>query len=166
MEKSLKKDEGLIDDTKNNEEKENEETKNKSKNSENKLKNNAISLENVNFDDPNQEINSPRSLKACLRLGIKTYELFKLTENQFRDKYPDLIRLKGELFQYRYEAEEKYRKSMIKLAKEEREKLIKEEEKKREEKLKKEEEEKSKNIIPKKVDTKWEKLLEKEKKKI
>ena len=102
-------------------------------------KHNYISLENVNFEDQNQVIDSPRSVEACLRVGVKTNELFKLTEDQFRDKYPDVLRLKGDLFKYRYEANEKYRKSMIKLVKEEREKIIKEE-KEKEEKIKKEEE--------------------------
>ena len=77
-------------------------------------------------------INSPRSLEACKRVGVEPSELYQLTQEQFRQKYPELISANEKVFQYRYEAEEKFRMDTIKQVMEERYQII--EEKKEKEK--------------------------------
>ena len=103
--------------------------RNKDENSNEKEKDTKIiSFENVDFENQSQIINSPRSLKACENLGIRTYELYKLTKKQFKEKYPDVFRLSDELFKFRYDSEEKFRLTLIKLVIEERKKIIQKEE--------------------------------------
>ena len=77
-------------------------------------------------------INSPRSLKACEQLGVEPNELYKLTKEKFKEKYPELINMNEKLIQIRYDAEEKFREETIKQVKEARTKIIEEEEKKKE----------------------------------
>ena len=36
-------------------------------------------------------INSPRSLEACKRRGVEPSELYQLSEEEFRKKYPEVI---------------------------------------------------------------------------
>ena len=76
-------------------------------------------------------INSPRSLEACKRVGVEPSELYQLTEEQFRQKYPEVISLNEKVFQYRYEAEEKIRKETIAKVMKEKEKIKEEKENKR-----------------------------------
>ena len=78
-------------------------------------------------------INSPRSLQACEQLGVDPSELYQLTLDKFKIKYPELINSNEKLIQLRYEAEEKFREETIKQVKEVREKIIEESEKKKEE---------------------------------
>ena len=82
-------------------------------------------------------INSPRSLEACRRIGVEPSELYQLNFEQFAKKYPEVINLDNKLFQFRYDAEEKFRKDTVEQIKSERKKII-EMEKKKEEKEKKE----------------------------
>ena len=96
-----------------------------------------ISLDNANFSKKSQTINSPRSLEACLNLGIEPSELYKLNTEEFKKKYPEVKQLSQELFQYRYEAEEKFRNETIEAVKKEREKIIENENKKKEDEKKK-----------------------------
>ena len=107
-------------------------------------KNNLISLENVDFSNNSQKINSPRSIKACLNLGIKPYELYKLSIIQFKEKYPDVMKLNEFLYNFRYEQEDKFRIAMIKLATEERNKIIEKEEEEKKVKL---DDEKNKMLV-------------------
>ena len=113
-------------------------------------------------------INSPRSLKACERLGVDPSELYQLTLDKFKEKYPELINSNEKLIKIRYEASEKFREETINQVKDVRNKII-EEEKKKEEKNK----EMSRNttkgnlmLTEDEVDKKWEKILENEKKAI
>ena len=80
-------------------------------------------------------INSPRSLKACERLGVDPSELYQLTLDKFKEKYPELINSNEKLIKIRYEASEKFREETINQVKDVRNKII-EEEKKKEEKNK------------------------------
>ena len=58
-------------------------------------------------------INSPRSLEACNLLGVQPSELYQITLEQFKKKYPDAIGLSPEILQYRYDEEEKFRQKTI-----------------------------------------------------
>ena len=139
----------------NEEPKENNETPNSNEN-------NLISLENYDFSNKSKLINSPRSLNACLRLGIEISELYKISMDDFKQKYPDVRYLDKELLELRYKGENDFRKKTAEQAKEERNKIIEEEKnKKNEEKdgdKNNEEQNKDEDTI------KWEKLIEKEKK--
>jgi hypothetical protein len=116
------------------------------KNAEKKIENNKnekeiISLDNADFSNQDKLINSPRSIKACYSLGIRVFELYKLSEKQFKEKYPDVFTLSPELYKYRYDSEEKFRLTLIKLVMEERKKIIEKEERENE-RMKREKEEK------------------------
>ena len=91
--------------------------------------NNLISLDNCDFSNKSNIINSPRSIKACLCLGIELTELYKLNMDEFKKKYPEVKKLDEELLKLRYDAEEKFRESTVEQAKKERQKIIEEEEK-------------------------------------
>ena len=47
-------------------------------------------------------INSPRSLQACEQLGIDPSELYQLTLDKFKVKYPELINSNEKLIQLRF----------------------------------------------------------------
>ena len=137
--------------------------------------NNLISLDNCDFSNKSNIINSPRSIKACLCLGIELAELYKLNMDEFKKKYPEVKKLDEELLKLRYDAEEKFRESTVEQAKKERQKIIEEEEKgnKNNQNNKKDEkknngenkEENQENQENKDEETlKWEKIIEKEKK--
>jgi hypothetical protein len=104
----------------------------------------VISVDNADFTNKSQMINSPRSLEACLRVGIEPSELYKLNMNDFKKKYPDVKELSQELLKYRYDAEEKFRCETVEQVKKERNAIIESEKKQEEEKKKKEEKEKEK----------------------
>ena len=72
-----------------------------------------ISLENADFSNRSQLLNSPRSIEACLLIGIEPSELYKLSMDDFKKKYPEVKRLSQDLLKYRYEAEEKFRNDTI-----------------------------------------------------
>ena len=118
-------------------EKEKEKTKsyNDQENSQTKedKKKQLISLDDADFSNKAQVINSPRSLEACLHLGIEPNELYILTMDEFKQKYPEVRSLNQELLKYRYDAEEKFRKETLEQVKEERNKIIEKENKKKEE---------------------------------
>jgi hypothetical protein len=107
----------------------------------NKNEKEVISLDNADFSNQDKLINSPRSIKACYSLGIRVFELYKLSEKQFKEKYPDVFTLSPELYKYRYDSEEKFRLTLIKLVMEERKKIIEKEERENE-RMKREKEEK------------------------
>ena len=83
---------------------------------------NLISLDDVDFTSKSQMINSPRSIEACKRMGVQPQELYQLSEEEYKNKYPEVIGLSQKLFQYRYDAEEKFRKETIEQVKQERKK--------------------------------------------
>ena len=160
----------------------NAKTNNNQENSENKEESNKklISLDNADFSNKSQTLNSPRSLEACLHLGVMPSELYQLSMEDFKLKYPEVRTLNQELLKFRYDEDEKYRKDTIEEVKKERKKIIENEKKKKEaQNKKKQNEEKSKNEQSDKstkdnkndknaddMDTKLEKLIEAEKKNI
>ena len=105
-------------------------------------------------------INSPRSLEACKRIGVEPSELYKLSDEEFKQKFPEVIGFTQKLYQYRYDAEEKFRNETIEQVKEERNKIIKEKEESNENKDGNENKVKNSEETEKK----WEKLIENEKK--
>ena len=86
----------------------------------NSNENNLISLENYDFSNKSKLINSPRSLNACLRLGIEISELYKISMDDFKQKYPDVRYLDKELLELRYNGENDFRKKTAEQAKEEK----------------------------------------------
>jgi hypothetical protein len=95
-----------------------------------------ISIENVDLSNKSQIINSPRSLEACLRVGIEPSELYKLNMDEFKKKYPDVKELSEDLLKYRYDAEEKFRRETLEQVKQERIEIIENEKQKKEEEIK------------------------------
>ena len=124
----------------------------------------VISLDNADFSKKSQILNSPRSLEACLRIGVEPFELYKLSVEEFKNKYPDVKRLSKDLFDLRYNAEEEFRNNTIKEVKEERKKIIEEENKKKEENKNKENQSTQKDKDD--TDKVWDKIIENEKKSI
>lgn len=57
-----------------------EESKEEPEENEKKL----ISVDNANFSKKSQLLNSPRSLEACLHLGVDPTELYQLNMNEFK----------------------------------------------------------------------------------
>ena len=62
-------------------------------------------------------INSPRSIKACHRLGIAIEELYRQTYEEFKSKNPELTHLPQELLKFHYDGREKIRINTIKKVK-------------------------------------------------
>ena len=125
---------------------------------------NLISLDNCDFSNKSNVLNSPRSIEACLRLGIERAELYQLSMDEFKKKYPEVKNLSDELIKLRYDAEEKFRNETIKQAQEERNKIINENEKNKKNENK---ENNNNDEQPQNKDddiAKWEKLIENEKK--
>ena len=129
-------------------------------------KENLISLDNCDFSNSANILNSPRSLEACLRLGVEISELYQLNMDDFKKKYPEVKNLSEDLIKLRYEAEEKFRNDTIKQAKEERNKIIEENEKEKNNNNKQENNNNSDEQQNNKDDeiANWEKLIENEKK--
>ena len=140
---------------------ENEEQKENNETPQESDSKNLISLDNCDFSNKSNSLNSPRSLKACQRLGIELSELYQLNMDDFKKKYPEVRYLKDDLIKMRYEAEEKFRNETIKQVKEERKKIIEEENNNKND----EKEETNNNEQNKDEETlKWEKIIENEKK--
>ena len=79
-------------------------------------------------------INSPRSIKACNRVGVELSELYQLTMEEFINKYPEVNNMDEKIIKYRYDAEEKFRKETIEQIIKERNKIIEKEKRKDKEK--------------------------------
>ena len=137
---------------------------------ENEKKKKLISVDNANFSKKNQLLNSPRSLEACLHLGVDPTELYQLNMNEFKKKYPEVKGLDKDLLKFRYESEENFRKETINQVKEERKVIIESENKKKEEESKKKENEDQNNKDEQndkdETEKRWEKIIENEKKNI
>ena len=127
---------------------------------------NIVSIENVDLTKRNQTINSPRTLEACNKLGVQPSELYQLTLDQFKKKYPDAIGLSEKILQYRYDAEEKFRKETVEQVKKLREEIIEENENKKDDSKTNKDVNKSTNKgnIIDDTNEKWEKIIENEKK--
>ena len=121
-----------------------------------------ISMDNADFTKKSQTLNSPRSLEACLHLGIEPSELYKLNKEEFKKKYPEVKKLDQDLFDYRYEAEENFRNKTIEDVKKERDRIIEEENKN------KENQDSNQNKKNEKIESeqRWDKIIENEKKSI
>jgi len=87
------------------------------------------SINNVDLSNSSHQlINSPRTIKACQNLGIEQEELYKLSLDEFLSKNPELKNISSDLLKYHYEGKESLRKDLVKIVKEERKRIIKEEE--------------------------------------
>ena len=73
-------------------------------------------------------MDSPRSIQACLNLGIQASELIQLDLEEFKEKYPEVRSLSPEMLKYRYNAAEKFRIQSINLIKKERQRIMEEDE--------------------------------------
>ena len=69
-------------------------------------------------------MNSPRSLQACLQLGIEQSELFYVDMNKFLNYHPELRNASQNIKQYRYDHFEKLRQNSIDKVRAERQKII------------------------------------------
>ena len=106
------------------EKKNNQKTEEKEGKKEKNENNNLISILNADFTDKNTVINSPRTIQACLRLGIETSELIQQNLEEFKICHPDVRALEPNMIKYRYNAAEKFRLQSINLIKKEREKIM------------------------------------------
>ena len=82
-------------------------------------------LTNIDFNNNEDKLNSPKSKKALLLLGIEEKDLYFISKNEFIQNHPELINLTEELKLRRYENYENLRKNKIKKAIELREQLLK-----------------------------------------
>ena len=57
----------------------------------------VISLDNADFSNKSQIINSPRSLEACLRVGVDPSELYKLNMDEFKKKISGCKKIKSRI---------------------------------------------------------------------
>ncbi|MCQ2820456.1 MAG: hypothetical protein MJ252_24600, partial [archaeon] len=81
-------------------------------------------LTNVDFTNQKDRVNSPRSKRALLELGIEEDQLYFLTKSEFFKMHPELISSSVELRNRRYEHYDLKRKDRIQRAIEEREKIL------------------------------------------
>lgn len=81
-------------------------------------------LENLDYANQKERINSPRSLEALNLLGIEPQKLYYMTFKDYLEKHPELKALEKHLQEFRYQHQEDKRLSRIKMATEKREQLI------------------------------------------
>ena len=87
---------------------------------------NYISIINADLTNKSKGlINSPRTIKACLFLGVSIEELYKPTFEEFKSKNPDLIHLSQEMLKFQYDGREKIRIKTVNRVKNERMKIVK-----------------------------------------
>ena len=78
----------------------------------------------MDFTNKSQTINSPRSIEACNLAGVEPSELFQLSLEEYKKKFPEVIGLSEKLLKYRYDAEEKFRNETVEQVKQMRKKII------------------------------------------
>ena len=83
-----------------------------------------LSVLDVNFDNPKEIMNSPRSLKACRQLGIIPSELYFQDFETYVKLNPEVIGLPKDIQKIRFDNIDNYRKETIEMVKEQREKII------------------------------------------
>ena len=83
-----------------------------------------ITLENADFTDKNNMINSPRSLKACQQLGILPIELYQISIEEFKNRNKTSLSIDQKMLKYRYDGFEKFRNESITQARKRREAII------------------------------------------
>lgn len=88
------------------------------------IKQPALNVEQVDFTNPRQKLNSPRSIEACKRLGIKIKDLYYQDFSTFKHQNPGIINLSKEIQNLRWQHLEENRQNFIQMVKIEREKLI------------------------------------------
>jgi hypothetical protein len=74
---------------------------------------NLINLNNCDFYNIKEKLNSPRSLEACYRLGIDIKDLYYKDFHQFKLENTDTITLSKESQMLRWEHNEKRRKEYL-----------------------------------------------------
>jgi hypothetical protein len=82
-------------------------------------------LLNIDFRNSEEKLNSPRSKKALLILGLEEKDLYYISKNDFFNNHPELRKLNEDFKLKKYENYENTRKSRIKKAIELREQLLK-----------------------------------------
>ena len=129
-----------------------------------------LSIEEIDFNNHNQILSSPRSLEACKQLGILPKELYFQSFNDYYLTHPEIMGLTKEIQKMRYDHVEKVRQNSIELIKEKRIEIIKDECKNQEEKIEENEKvvtfEKQMNDIIKKEKQNIDKLKRRQKNEI
>lgn len=85
-----------------------------------------INLDNLDYNNWKQKLSSPRSIKACKRVGVEPRELFFMDFQTFKSVNPEVRNLNKEVQNLRYEHYEKLRQDTVNAVKEERQKIIEE----------------------------------------
>ena len=83
-----------------------------------------ITIENCDFMDKEEKLNSPRTLKACRTNGVIPEELYHIDYKQYLSVHPEISSLPEEIKRYRFNLLEKLRLKKIKLVKDKRTELI------------------------------------------
>ena len=83
-----------------------------------------ITIENCDFMDKEEKLNSPRTLKACRTNGVIPEELYHIDYKQYLSVHPEISSLPEEIKRYRFNLLEKLRLKKIKLVKDKRSELI------------------------------------------
>ena len=104
----------------------NENNNDSKENTDHNSKKKLISVLNADFTDKNTVLNSPRSLEACLRLGIEVSELIQTSMEEFKNRNPEIRNFEQKIIQLRYNAMEKFRLNSIEAVKKERQNIINE----------------------------------------
>ena len=90
----------------------------------NKFQLKLLSLEDVDFTNPNQKIKSPRSLNIISSLGLKPKDLYKISFKEFLTNNPELKKMGKEIQEQRYKLYEDERQNNINRCIEQRKEII------------------------------------------
>ena len=90
----------------------------------NKMNLKLLSLEDVDFTNPNQKIKSPRSLNIISSLGLKPKDLYKISFKEFLTNNPELKKMGKEIQEQRYKLYEDERQNNINRCIEQRKEII------------------------------------------
>ena len=90
----------------------------------NKMNLKLLSLEDVDFTNPNQKIKSPRSLNIISSLGLKPKDLYKISFKEFLKNNPELKKMGKEIQEQRYKLFEEERQNNINRCIEQRKEII------------------------------------------
>ena len=74
---------------------------------------NLRTLENVNFEDKTDIVNSPRSIEAAQSLGIDLNSLYLLSKKEYISSNPEIKKLTEDLQDVRYDHYKKKREEKI-----------------------------------------------------
>ena len=88
---------------------------------------NLVSIETADFQNKDTVMNSPRSIEACMRLGVAISELYFVDFETYKNQNPDMRNLPKDIQQKRFDGIEKLRNDTISEVKEMRQKIIDEE---------------------------------------